>query len=294
MSLEMALMQRNIPFRKFGGRKFVEKAHVKDVVAFLRLAENPSDMVAGMRLLMLLPGIGPRTAKRMMDELGTAGGNFNAWVRCKVPAAAAAQWPSLVQLLTGLAGATNEPLDSQLYQIRTFYQPILEDKEDNPEARLRDLEQLEQLASRFSNRATFVTQMALDPPESTQGFARAAPKEDEYLVLSTMHSAKGLEFDAVYVIHAVDGKIPSEKSCGSVEEVDEERRLFYVALTRAKNWLYVCFPQRHYARGPALNGKYSYAQLSRFVTREVIEAMRRSSISSVSKHPLLAAESRGQ
>ncbi|MFC1597208.1 ATP-dependent helicase [Planctomycetota bacterium] len=277
MSLEMALMQRNIPFRKFGGRKFVEKAHVKDVVAFLRLAENPGDMVAGMRLLMLLPGIGPRTAKRMMDELGTAGGNFNAWVRCKVPAAAEAQWASLVQLLTGLAGATNEPLDSQLYRIRTFYQPILEDKEDNPETRLRDLEQLEQLAGRFPNRATFVTQMALDPPESTQGFARAAPKDEEYLVLSTMHSAKGLEFDAVYVIHAVDGRIPSEKSCGSVEEIDEERRLFYMALTRAKDWLYVCFPQRHYSRGPVSNGKHSYAQLSRFLTREVTQSMHRHS-----------------
>ena len=129
------------------------------------------------------------------------------------------------------------------------------------------------MAGRFPNRATFLTQMALDPPESTQGVARAAPKEDEYLVLSTMHSAKGLEFDSVYVLHAVDGKIPSEKSCGSVEEVDEERRLFYMALTRAKNWLYVCFPQRHYARGPALNGKHSYAQLSRFLTREVTQVM---------------------
>jgi DNA helicase-2/ATP-dependent DNA helicase PcrA len=294
----MTLLQRNIPFRKYGGRKFVEKAHIKDVVAFLRLAENPQDAVAGMRVLMLLPGIGPRNAKRLLKELGGAGGDFAVWEDSKPPTAARGQWPSLISLLCELVASTGEPLDSQLFRIRTFYQPILEDKEDNPEPRLRDLEQLEQLAGRFPDRATFLAQMALDPPESTQDLVRAAPKEDEYLVLSTIHSAKGLEFDAVYILNAIDGSIPSEKACGSPEEIDEERRLFYVALTRAKTWLYVLVPQRRYhGRRPSLAGEYSCSQPSRFLTHEVIQSMKRSSApvvtSGVSGHLQCAAREQG-
>jgi DNA helicase-2/ATP-dependent DNA helicase PcrA len=154
--------------------------------------------------------------------------------------------------------------------VRQFYGPFLDEHYDYAEPRQRDLEQLEQLASRFANRRTLLTELALDPPTTTEALAGPAHLDEDYLVLSTMHSAKGLEWDAVYVIHAADGNIPSDMATGDTAQIDEERRLFYVALTRARNWLYVCFPQRYYhaARG-RFSDRYGYAQLTRFLPRDI-------------------------
>jgi DNA helicase-2/ATP-dependent DNA helicase PcrA len=239
-------------------------------MAFLRLAENPRDLVAGSRLLVLLPGVGPKTARRLMDLLLEEGGDFRAWQEASVPAGAGDLWGQLIRMLLRLSAEPAMALPAQVHLVRTFYAPLLEDKYDHCEPRLRDLAQLEQLARRFPNRRTMLAEMALDPPVSTQDLAGEPLLDEDYLILSTIHSAKGLEWDSVYVIHAADGNIPSDMATGSPEEIDEELRLFYVALTRARDWLYVCFPQRYYHayRGPRTD-QYGFAQLTRFLPSPV-------------------------
>jgi DNA helicase-2/ATP-dependent DNA helicase PcrA len=268
--LEAELARRNIPFHKYGGLKFVETAHVKDLMAFLRLAENPRDVVPGLRVLPLLPGIGPRKARQLMDVLMEAGGDFQAWRGWQPPAASAKLWPALVELLAGLAKARRD-LPGQVHRVRTFYRPLMEERYDHAHPRARDLEQLEQIASRYRDRPTMLAEITLDPPSSTQDLAGPPLLDDDWLVLSTIHSAKGLEWDCVYVIHAADGNLPSDMSTGSPEEIEEERRLFYVALTRAKNRLAVCWPLRYYRRSSGFSDSYGYAQLTRFLPEGVRE-----------------------
>lgn len=264
--LEAELARNNIPFVKYGGLKFVETAHVKDMFAFLRLAENPRDLVAGSRLLMLLPGVGPKKARQLMDCLVVQGGDFESWLSIKPPAAAEMHWPKLVKLMRRLVETPTGDIALQLQLVRRFYGPLLEEKYDQAAARLRDLEQLEQLAGRFTERASLLTEIALDPPTTSEDWAGQPRLDEDFLVLSTIHSAKGLEWDAVYVIHAADGNIPSDMATKSPEQIEEERRLFYVALTRAKDWLYVLHPQRYYHtyRG-GMSDQYGYAPLTRFL-----------------------------
>jgi DNA helicase-2/ATP-dependent DNA helicase PcrA len=262
--LEAELARRNVPFHKYGGLKFTEAAHVKDLVAFLRLAENPRDLAAGSRVLVLLPGIGPQKARHLMDLLHGSQEGFAAWARWNPPAASRQLWPRFVRLIGELSRAKTD-LPAQIHQAREFYVPILEELYDNPRPRARDLEQLEHLASRYRDRRTMLAEMALDPPSSTQDLAGPPLLDDDYLVLSTIHSAKGLEWDAVYVIHASDGNIPSDMATGSAEEIEEELRLFYVALTRSKRWLYVCCPLRYYRYPGSFSDAHGYAQLTRFL-----------------------------
>ena len=272
--LEAELARRKIPFHKYGGLKFVETAHIKDLLAFLRLAENPRDMVAGTRLLPLLPGIGPQKARQLMDDLLESGGDFTVWADWRPPLASAKLWPQLVELLDGLA-KDKKDLPGQLNRARKFYTPLLEELYDNPNPRSRDLEQLEQIAERYRSRRTMLSEITLDPPASTQDLAGPPVLDDDYLVLSTIHSAKGLEWDSVYVIHAADGNIPSDMATGSTEEIEEERRLFYVALTRAKRWLYVCHPMRYYHYPGNFRDAHSYAQLTRFLPKSVQKQFQR-------------------
>jgi len=270
MTLEAELTQRKIPFHKYGGLKFVETAHIKDLLALLRIAENPRDIVSGTRILPRLPGIGPITARRLMQTLSDAGGDFQAWKDFKPPSGAVKIWPNLVGLLQKLTGS-KESLPAQIHQAREFYGPLLEQHYDHAGPRLKDLEQLEQIASRYRSRRNMLEQLTLDPPSSTQDLAGPPVLDDDYLVLSTIHSAKGLEWDTVYVIHAADGNIPSDMSTRSPEEIEEERRLFYVALTRAKNSLHVCFPLRYYHYRPNVSDNYGMAQRTRFLTDGVVK-----------------------
>jgi DNA helicase-2/ATP-dependent DNA helicase PcrA len=265
--LEAELARRGIAFHKYGGLRFVETAHVKDLMAFLRLAENPRDVVSGNRILALLPGIGPHTTTRLMGRLAEAG-DFAVWTEWKPPTAATRIWPKFVNLLADLH-RTQAELTAQVHQVRLFYQPILEDRYDNPHPRTRDLEQLESLAAHYADRATMLAEITLDPPASTQDLAGPPALDDDYLVLSTIHSAKGLEWDAVYVIHASDGNLPSDMATGTREQVEEELRLFYVALTRARDWLYVCYPLRYYHyRG---GDRFALAQRTRFLSKPVLK-----------------------
>ena len=266
MHLEMELQRRNIPFIKYGGLKFIEMAHVKDLLAILRLADNPRDLTAGLRVLGLLPGIGPKTAAVLMSDLAGSAGDFEAWVGAQVPEASRAYWPDLVSCLRALAGAKNGDLPAQVHAARSVYSPLVERHYDNVAARLADLEQIEALAGRFPDRRTMITDMALDPPSYAQDLAGPPLLDEDFLILSTMHSAKGLEWDCVYVIHAADGNIPSDMSTGSPEEIEEERRLFYVACTRARNHLYVTHPVRYYTQPWSHSDTHGFAQRTRFLT----------------------------
>jgi DNA helicase-2/ATP-dependent DNA helicase PcrA len=263
MLLEAELARRNVPFVKYGGLKFLETAHVKDLMAFLRLAENPRDLVAGSRVLLLLPSIGPQRARQLLDELLEQGGQFAQWEDSSIPRHCP-RWPAFVRLMTTLQEARATAIAAQISLVRDFYSPLLEEKYDQPEPRLRDLEQLEQVALRFSSRQEWLADFALDPPSSTEDFAGEPLLDEDYLILSTIHSAKGLEWRAVYTIHAADGNIPSDMSTGKPEQIEEERRLFYVALTRARDHLYICWPLRYYHahRGPKAS-QYGFAQPNR-------------------------------
>jgi len=269
MLLEAELARRNILFHKYGGLKFIEAAHVKDLLAFLRLADNPRDVVSGLRVLPLLPGVGPGKAAKLLEQLQAARGDFSVWRGWKAPSGATTLWPALVQILEDLA-RSDKDLPAQVYRVRQFYTPLMEQQYDNPAPRARDLEQLELIAARYRSRRRMLLEMALDPPSSTQDLAGRPLLDDDYLVLSTIHSAKGLEWDCVHVIHAADGNIPSDMATGSTPEIEEELRLFYVALTRAKNRLYVYYPLRYYRYRPGVSDSYGFSQRTRFLPMAVM------------------------
>ena len=268
--LEAELGRHNIPFVKYGGLRFTEAAHIKDLLAFLRLAENPRDVVAGMRILGLLPGVGPKKSEQLLQMLAEGNFRFEVWKDARLPGASENYWTKLVALLLDLAGAAIMPLAVQIQATARFYSPLLDEIYDHPDARRRDLEQLEQVATRFTDRRTLLADITLDPPATTEDFARDPLLDEDYLILSTIHSAKGLEWEVVYVIHASDGNIPADMATKNQDQVEEERRLFYVALTRAKRWLSVCCPQRYYQTPPGSFGdRYGFAQLTRFIPAHV-------------------------
>ena len=269
-ALEVELTRRNIPFVKFGGLKFLEAAHVKDVLSILRLAENPRDEISAFRVLQLLDGVGPAHAKRAIVDLASHRYDLKCWRTFSPPPAAGEHWSALVELLLKIA-PNALPLPEQVGEVKGFYLPILEKRYDQAHVRRRDLDQLEQIASNFRTRSAMLSDLTLDPPASTQDLAGPPLLEEDYLILSTIHSAKGCEWDAVYVLHAADGNIPSDMACGSDEEIEEERRLFYVALTRAKDFLTVCFPLRYYRKKHSTGDQHSYAQLTRFLPESIID-----------------------
>jgi DNA helicase-2/ATP-dependent DNA helicase PcrA len=273
LDLELELARRNVPFHKYGGLKFIETAHVKDLIAFLRLADNPRDAVAGSRVLTLIPGIGPKRAAHLMQKLADARNDFRTWRDYAPPAQGTEIWTPFVEMMSALSApdARAGTISSQVHRVRQFYAPILERRHDRPQIRLRDLEQLEIVAGRFEDRTTFLADLTLDPPSSTQDLAADPLLDEDYLILSTIHSAKGLEWDAVYVLHAADGNIPSDMATTSESEIEEERRLFYVALTRARNRLFVCYPQRYYFANRRRGDEYGFAQRTRFLPDAVLE-----------------------
>jgi len=271
------LGRRNIPFVKYGGLKFLEAAHVKDVLSILRLAENPRDATSAFRVLQLLDGVGPAHAKRAIQHLAARGNAFDAWNDFVPPPAASAQWPRLIGLLTRIAPNTL-PLAEQVALVRAFYDPILERRYDQAQVRRRDVEQLEQISSNFRSRGAMLTDLTLDPPAGTQDLAGPPLREEDYLILSTIHSAKGCEWDCVYLLHAADGNIPSDMATGTADEIEEERRLFYVALTRARDFLEVCFPMKYYAKKWSTGDRHSIAQLTRFLPESLLDRFERVSL----------------
>ena len=263
--LEVELTRRNIPFVKFGGLKFLEAAHIKDVMAVLRWAQNPRDRVAGFRVLQLLPGIGPSTAKRVLDDMVNKQEAFSILTSFKAPAAAAEHWTSFSDVVRQVAQASSG-WPSEIELICRWYEPHLERKYEDAQSRQADLIQLLQIAMSYPSRERFLTELTLDPPEATSAQAGPPLLDEEYLILSTIHSAKGQEWTSVFVLNTVDGCIPSDMATGSSAEIEEERRLLYVAMTRAKDQLHLIVPQRFYTHGQRSTGdRHVYASRTRFI-----------------------------
>lgn len=274
--LEVELGRRNVPFVKYGGLKFLEAAHVKDLLAILRWAENWRDSIAAFRALQLLPGIGPATAKAAMQHLQEAGGKFECLAQFAPPAAARSDWPALVALLCSVGGRSGE-WPAAVGQARQWYLPYLDMLYDTAVVRAGDLEQLEQIAGQYPDRERFLTELTLDPPDATGDHAGPPHLDEDYLILSTIHSSKGQEWDSVYILNVVDGCIPSDMSTGTTAEIDEERRLLYVAMTRAERELHMVHPLRFYVTNQRRYGhRHLYAPLSRFVPAEIRDRFERS------------------
>jgi len=268
--LEVELTRRNIPFVKFGGLKFLEAAHIKDVLAFLRFAENPRDRVAGFRVLQLLPGVGPATAGRALECIGGRADPAPELLAFAPPAAARADWPAFVETLRLVRGkAAGWPAELDL--VCRWYEPHLQRIHEDAAVRQADLVQLAQIARSFSTRERFLTELTLDPPGATSDEAGAPLLDEDYLILSTIHSAKGQEWKSVILLNCVDGCIPADLATGTSAEIEEERRLLYVAMTRAKDHLHLIVPQRFYAHSQRGNGdRHMYAARTRFIPADIL------------------------
>lgn len=314
-ALEVELMQRRIPYRKFGGLKFIESAHIKDMLAFLRVLENPYDEMSWFRILCMMQGMGPQSARRLIYQLGIrrqagpvggepqeAAGKGTPLARFfsstpRVPKISVTPINDLREALKDCYGIEEVDEDAdegdnvtvsgaptlavQIQRLRRYYEPVFKTIYDNWKIRIRDIEQLEQIAGRFRSRRRFVADLTLDPPNSTSDLAGDPHLDDDYLVLSTMHSAKGCEWTSVHVIHAADGMIPSDMATKDEAQIDEERRLFYVALTRAKDWLYVYFPLRYYHVKYRTGDAHNMAQLTRFLPKRAQDLFERRSSGSL-------------
>ena len=268
--LEVELARRNIPFVKFGGLKFLEASHVKDVLSILRWAENPRDRVAGFRVLKLLPGVGPATARRALAAVEREGHSLEALGGFRSPSAASGIWSDLAAVMRELAAATIWA--GQIERLRRWYDPMLDVLYDGARVRRGDIDQLERMALQHASRASFLSDLTLDPPEASGDEAGPPYKDEDWLVLSTIHSAKGQEWRGVIVLNAVDGCIPSDLATGTSEEIEEERRLLYVAMTRARDDLVLMQPLRFYVRGQALGSdRHVYAPRSRFIVDADLE-----------------------
>jgi DNA helicase-2/ATP-dependent DNA helicase PcrA len=268
--LEVELTRRNIPYRKFGGLKFLDAAHVKDMLSVLRWAENPRDRIAGFRVLQLLPGVGPVHSGRVLDRMAESATPFQALANAKPPATAAAAWPDLATLMLAMRGR-DIPWPAELDAIQRWYAPHLERIHEDAEIRASDLAQLAQIAAGSASRSDFLTDLTLDPPEATGDHAGPPLLDDDYLILSTIHSAKGQEWHSVHILNVVDGCIPSDLGTGSTEEIEEERRLLHVAMTRAKDELHLVVPYRFYTHQQAKRGdQHVYAPRTRFIPRTLL------------------------
>jgi len=272
-SLELALNKQNIPFRKYGGLRFLEAAHVKDMISFLRITRNPRDQISWFRVLHLISGIGPATAARAIEFIAEHGFQPAALATFDAPSASGNELKVLSGVLSQAQHLSGTNPAEVVELILGYYDHLLEQNYENYERRREDIIHLAHLAKEHQSLESFLDDLILDPPISTADLAGPPLLDEDWLVLSTIHSAKGLEWDAVYLIHAADGCLPSDMATGSKEEMDEELRLAYVAMTRARDFLYVLWPLRFFGRSPGVTDRHVYAQRSRFFTAEVVATM---------------------
>jgi DNA helicase-2/ATP-dependent DNA helicase PcrA len=268
--LELELVRRNIPYVKYGGLKFLEAAHVKDMLAVLRWADNPKNRVSAFRALQLMPGMGPAGAGRCFSQFEAAGHSWRSLQAFDAPPFAREAWTAFAELMCAL-GSADGHWQGQVGRVREWFEPHLERIYDAAQARAGDLMQLERIAQQFATRERFLTGLALDPPQASSDLAGAPHFDEDYLVLSTVHSAKGQEWEAVYVLNVADGSFPSEFSTGRAELIEEERRLLYVAMTRAQRALHLIAPLRFYVtQQPRRGDAHVYGAQSRFMTPAVL------------------------
>lgn len=266
--LELELTRRNIPFVKFGGLKFLEAAHVKDVLAVLRWAQNPRDRLAGFRAMQLVAGIGPKSAGRVLANIATASRLLLS--EQPVPDGARVAWLEFATLIEN-SGPAATPWPAAFDQIGSWYRAQMDRLHDDAEIRQADIEQLARIAMTYPSAERFLTELTLDPPDATSDQAGPPLLDEDYLILSTIHSAKGQEWTAVTLLNAVDGCIPSDMATGSAVEIEEERRLLYVAMTRAKEHLDILLPQRFYlSHQSGFGDRHVYANRTRFIPNALL------------------------
>jgi DNA helicase-2/ATP-dependent DNA helicase PcrA len=272
--LELELTRRGIPFLKYGGLRYLDAAHVKDLIALLRLTDNPADEVSWFRVLQLLDGVGPTRARRALDALRPARGgvpDLGRWpnAAAHVPKASLSHASALIDLLLGARSGDEACVAAQVERCARALAPLIRLRYPDGVARVCDFDQLVTAARGAKDVGHFVSELALDPPASSAQLAGAPHLDEDYLVLSTVHSAKGLEWEAVHLISAYDGNFPADMSAGTEESIAEERRLFYVALTRARRRLHVYVPLRYYHRPRGDGDAHGYGRASRFLTDSV-------------------------
>jgi DNA helicase-2/ATP-dependent DNA helicase PcrA len=280
--LELELTKRNIPFVKYGGLKFLEAAHVKDMLSILRWVDNPKNSVAGFRVLKLIPGFGPAHAKKALDYFEAQALSIKSLAAFDAPQPNKMDWKRFCTLLEKLADPAT-PWAGQTGLVREWYKPQMERLYEAAFSRAGDIEQLEKLSSQYPTRERFLTELTLDPPAVTGDQSGMATKDEEYVVLSTIHSAKGQEWDFVYVLNVADGNFPSEFAAGKPELLEEERRLLYVAMTRARNELHLCAPLKYQVTQQARDGdRHVYGAKSRFMTDKVLDTFEKTTYRSLS------------
>lgn len=245
--LEIELNKANIPYVKMGGFKFIETAHVKDLISYLRVINNPRDVVSWNRILLLLPGVGPRTAQKIIEAISAGSLTIAPGADIDARKISASQSVGDLFLLLAEIAPERMTVPDRVDRLVEYYRPIMKSRYDDYSKRLKDVEMFSEIAGRYRSLASFLSDMALEPPnESVIGLAEGA--EDEKLVLSTIHSAKGLEWNTVFVIWALDGRFPSHHAADNLDTMEEERRLMYVATTRAKDRLIISYPINIYDR----------------------------------------------
>ncbi|MES1923818.1 ATP-dependent helicase [Salinisphaera sp. T31B1] len=269
--VEVELIRRDIPFRKYGGLKFLEAAHVRDLLALLRLADNPKHEIAAFRVFQMVPGVGPAGARHADAHLARHNHLLDSLAGCRMPRAEPTAWQALVEQLAG--AAADAPWPALIEPLAAWYKTLLDQRFDAPTtARAGDIDDLVRMAGHYDSRSAFVTELTLDPPSATGDHNDDADLDEDYLVLSTVHSAKGREWDSVYLLHVADGTFPNEYATHSAASLDEERRLMYVAMTRARNHLELVSPLRYYVTEQHRHGdRHVYGATSRFLTPAVMQ-----------------------
>ncbi|HEY1283844.1 MAG TPA: ATP-dependent helicase [Steroidobacteraceae bacterium] len=271
--LEVELARRKIPYVKYGGLKFLEAAHIKDLMAVLRWVDNPRNTVAAFRVLQLLPGMGPVNARKCIEHIEAQNYSFEALKSHTVSQELGVAWRKLTEMLLTLADPQRQ-WPGQVNLVREWYRPHFERLYEHFHTRLGDLDQLELLSGQYPSRERFLTELTLDPPNATSDLAGTPVLDEDYLVLSTIHSAKGMEWDTVYLLNVVDGSFPNEFATGKAELIEEERRLLYVGMTRAQNELFLMGPLKFHLTNQSRNGDaHVYGGRSRFMTDKVLKCL---------------------
>lgn len=259
--LEIELAKANIPFQKFGGMKFVETSHVKDVLAFLRIASNPKDIISWYRVLLLHEGVGPKSAQRVLDELATARISIDSEPKTNQKNIIQAKNLTDLFVLLYKLHTIKMPPTEKVQMVYDYYYPLFKDRYDDFNKRKKDLDIFLNISENYRSLDSLLADMAIEPVIDSMIDMGVSDKEDEFLTLSTIHSAKGLEWHSVFVIHAIDGYFPSIRSAEKLETLEEERRLMYVASTRAKQNLFVTYPMNMYDREAGT----TFSKPSRFI-----------------------------
>jgi len=271
--LEVELTRRNIPYVKYGGLKFLEAAHVKDLLCILRWADNPKHKISSFRLLKLLPSVGPKIAEKVINHLSLHQHDFNALKSYSVPSVATEQYQHLIETIIAIRGDKIK-WSEQVGLVANVYKELLEFNYDDHFVRWGDIEQLIQISQQFASRERFLTELTLDPPQASGDLAGPAHIDDDFLILSTVHSAKGQEWQNVFVLNVADGNFPNEYAVGDKRALEEERRLLNVAITRAKDELHLLQPMKYWVpEQQSWGDKHVYGGKSRFLTEEVTKQL---------------------